>query len=87
MGFLDRLAHAWNAFVGNDKKKDEDELYYRPSLERVNYGYMSTYRPDRLHFTKGTERSIVTAIYNRIAIDVASIDIRHAKMDEKGRYV
>jgi len=87
MGFLDRLAHAWNAFVGNDKKKDDDEIYYRPSLERVNYGYMSTYRPDRLHFTKGTERSIVTAIYNRIAIDVASIDIRHAKLDDKGRYV
>lgn len=85
MSIFDRLAHAWNAFIGNSK--NDDEFVYRPSIERVNYGYMSTFRPDRLYFTKGTERSIVTAIYNRIAIDVSSIDIRHARLDDEGRYV
>lgn len=86
MSIFDRLAHAWNAFIANDKSR-EDEFVYRPYPERINYGYMSTYRPDRLYFTKGTERSIVTAIYNRIAIDVASIDIRHARLDDEDRYV
>ena len=86
MGFLDRLSHAWNAFIGNDNK-NSDNFVYNPPATNINYGYMSTYRPDRLYFTKGTERSIVTAIYNRIAIDVANIDIRHARLDDKGRYM
>lgn len=54
------------------------------SAERA--GYMSTSQPDRVHLRFSNERSIVAAIYNRIAMDVASIDIRHVRLDEMGRY-
>ncbi len=80
MGFLDRLAHAWNAF-----KQVEEPNYRAPTF--VNYGYSSSSRPDRMYFSRGNERSIVTAIYNRIAIDCADIDIKHVKLDEKERYL
>lgn len=83
MGFLDRLAHAWNAFVSNDALAKKD-IYVSPPV--VNYGYGTSYRPDRTHFSKGTERSIVSAIYNRIAVDVADISIKHARLDDSGRY-
>lgn len=72
MGFGDRLAHAWNAFMGRD-----------PTF-RHEFG--SSTRPDRKRLHYGNERSIVSAIYNRIAIDVASIKIEHARLDENGRY-
>lgn len=72
MGFGDRLAHAWNAFMGRD-----------PTF-RHEFG--SSTRPDRKRLHYGNERSIVSAIYNRIAIDVASVKIEHARLDENGRY-
>ena len=62
MGLIDRLQHAWNAFFQNDK----DNFVYKPY---VDLGMSSTYRPDRMYYTKGNERSIVTSVYNRIAID------------------
>lgn len=74
--FSDRLMHAWNAFVA----RDPTNYSYRD----IGYGY--SYRPDRPRFTRGNERSIVTAIYNRIAIDVAAINIEHVRLDDKGRY-
>lgn len=80
MGLLDRLAHAWNAF-----KQLEEPDYKAPRY--VNLGYSSTSRPDRMYFSRGNERSIVTAIYNRIAIDCADIDIRHVKLDDNDRYL
>jgi len=80
MGLLDRLAHAWNAF-----KQLEEPNYRAPTY--VNLGYSSTQRPDRMYFTRGNEKSIVTAIYNRIAIDCADIDIKHIKMDDNDRYI
>lgn len=80
MGFLDRLAHAWNAF-----KQVEEPNYRAPTY--INYGYSSSSRPDRMYFSRGNERSIVTAIYNRIAIDCADIDIKHVKLDDKERYL
>ena len=73
--FSNRLKHAWNAFMNRD-----------PPLQYKDLGYISSYRPDRMRFTRGNERSIVTAIYNRIAIDCASITIQHVKLDENGRY-
>ena len=73
--FSNRLKHAWNAFMNRD-----------PPLQYKDLGYISSYRPDRMRFTRGNERSIVTAIYNRIAIDCAAITIQHAKLDENGRY-
>ena len=77
MGLKDRLVHGWNAFIGRDP------TYASP----VNYGYSSYYRPDRARFTRGNEKSIVTPVYNRISLDVASIPIIHAKLDENGKYI
>lgn len=71
--------HAWNAFRNN---RDPTELNSTPT----NLGYSSFNRPDRMRFTRGHDRSIVTAAYNRIAVDVASVDIKHVKLDENGRY-
>ena len=72
MGLGDRLSHAWNAFMGRDPT--------------VRHEYGSATRPDRKRLHYGNERSMVSAIYNRIAIDVASIKIEHARLDENGRY-
>lgn len=74
MPILDRLQHAWNAFMGRDPTPTYD------------YGYSSFYRPDRPKFNSVTQRSIVAAVLNRIALDVSSIKIEHAKLDENARY-
>lgn len=71
-----RLKHAWNAF------KNRDPTYYHGDL-----GASYSYRPDRARFSRGNERSIVTSVYNRIALDVAAIDIKHCKLDENNRFV
>lgn len=76
MAFSDRLIHAWNAFLNKD------------STPRYNYGeHISSYNPFRMRLTRGNERSIVVSVYNRIALDVASIDIMHVKLDDNGRFV
>ena len=79
MGLLDKLKHAWNAF------RQVDEPYYRAPTY-INYGYSNSSRPDRMYFTRGNDRSIVTAVYTRIAVDVSLIDIKHVKTDKEGRY-
>ena len=76
MGIRDRLQHAWNAFVYNDNN------YENPQ----NLGGFSTFKPDRVHFSRGVERSIVTSVYNRLALDVSSIAIKHVRLDENGRF-
>lgn len=77
MAFVDRLYHAYNAF------KDRD-----PTFDyQIEPGQVTSYsKPDRIRLTRGNERSIVTSVYNRIALDVASVDIFHAKLDEDGRF-
>lgn len=77
MRIRDRLQHAWNAFVYNDNS------YTNPQ----NLGGFSTYKPDRVHFSRGVEKSIVTSVYNRLALDVASIAIKHVRLDDNGRYI
>lgn len=72
---LQRLQHGWNAFRGRDRPN------YAPSS-----GQASAFRPDVVRRRYGNERSIITAIYNRIAIDVASNKIEHVKVDQNGRY-
>ena len=72
----DRLQHAWNAFVYNDN------TYTNPQ----NLGGFSTFKPDRVHFSRGVEKSIVTSVYNRLALDVSSIAIKHVRLDDNGRY-
>ena len=73
--FLERLQHAWNAFNGRD----------RP-VQYADYGPSYSYRPDKKRLHRGADRSIINAIYNRIALDVASIDIHHVRVDENRRY-
>lgn len=75
--FGSRLKHAWNAFTNKDPTEE-----YSPS----SYGASSYYRPDRPRFTRGNERSIITSVYNRIAIDVASININHVRLDDNDRF-
>ena len=71
-----RFKHAWNAFLNRDPT---DELQY------TGNGY--SYRPDRIRLTRGNERSIITSVFNRIALDAASIEIKHCRLDEDDRYV
>ena len=76
MKMTDRLMHAWNAFLNRDPTN-----YYK-DIGGPSYGY----RPDRMRFTRGNERSIVTSVYNRIALDAAAIDIMHVQLDKDGRF-
>lgn len=75
MALIDRLKHAWNIF----KNKD-------PTQVNWNIGPSYGYRPDRMRYTRGNERSIVTAVYNRIAMDVAAVNLKHIRLDENDRY-
>lgn len=72
--FVDRLQHAWNAFTN---PLQQNQRYY---------GGISSYRPDRPRFSRGNERSIVTSVYNRIALDVTAISIKHVRLDKNGRF-
>lgn len=72
----DRLKHAWSIF------KNKDPTYDGFSEMGVSYGT----RPDRVRFSKGAERSIVTSLYNRIAMDAAAIDVKHIRLDENDRF-
>ena len=76
MGITDRLQHAWNAFLDNDRRRPYQDM-----------GYFSYNKPDRVRFTRGNERSIVTSVYNRLALDVASIGIKHVRLDDNGRFI
>lgn len=75
MGVLDRLRHGWNAFMNRDPTYAQD------------FGPSYYYRPDRPRFTRGNERSIVTSVYNRIALDASAITIQHVRLDENGRFL
>lgn len=75
--FGTRLMHAFNAF-----RMNRDPTYVHRDV-----GPSYSYRPDRVRLTRGNERSIVTSIYNRIALDVAAMDIVHCKVDENNRFV
>lgn len=75
MGISDRLQHAWNAFMNRD-----------PTYNYQDLGNSYSIRPDRPRFTRGNERSIVTSVYNRIALDVSAISIQHVRLDDNGRF-
>ena len=72
--FGSRLKHAWNAFFNRD------------STNTFSSGMSYYYRPDRPRFTRGNERSIVTSVYNRIALDVSAISIQHVRLDDNNRF-
>lgn len=73
-----RIRNAWNVFTSRDPT--EQPVFH-------DYGISYGYRPDRIRLTRGNERSIVNAVYNRIAIDVASIDVKHVKTDENDVFI
>lgn len=73
---LNRLKNSWNAF----RNRDPTMFYNEP-------GMSYSYRPDRPRFTRGNERTIATSVFNKIAMDVAAVDIRHCRVDKNGRYV
>ena len=68
-----RIKKAWNAFMNRSNTVNE-------------YSYGSYYRPDRIRLTRGNERSIITAIVNKIALDIASLDIMHCRLDDNDRF-
>ena len=71
-----RLKHAWNAFRNRD-----------PTMDFRDSGTAYYYRPDRPRFTRGNERSIITSVLNRIALDASAIDILHVRLDDNGRFL
>ena len=73
-GILKRLKHSWNAFINLDR--------HEPFESVASYGT----RPDRTRLRFANERSIVSAIYNRIAIDVADLAVKHVRLDDQGRF-
>ena len=76
MGLINRLQHGWNAFMNREPTEDH------------KYGTVTySYRPDRVRFSGGNEKTIVTSIYNRIAIDAAAVDIKHVRLDKNDRYI
>lgn len=75
MSFGSRLKHAWNAFTGNI------QMNYR------DLGMSYSYRADRPRMSRGNEKSIVTSVYNRIALDVAALNVQHVRLDENGRFL
>ena len=75
MSFGSKLKHAWNAFTGNI------QMNYR------DLGMSYSYRADRPRMSRGNERSIVTSVYNRIALDVAALNVQHVRLDENGRFL
>ena len=77
--FSDRLQHAWNAFMN----KDPTPPYY----QNGEVTYSSFTNPSHVRLSRGNERTIVTSIYNRIALDVAQIKFRHVKLDKNGYFV
>lgn len=73
---MNRLKNSWNAF----RNRDPTMFYNEP-------GMSYSYRPDRPRFSRGNERTIATSVFNKIAMDVAAVDIRHCRVDENGRYI
>lgn len=71
-----RFKHAWNAFLNRD-----------PTPRYNDFSSSYTIRPDRVRFTRGNEKTIVTSIYNKIALDVADLSIRHVRLDKNNRYI
>ena len=76
--FTSRVKNAWNAFLNKDPTDYSKEY---------TYGESYYYRPDRPRLTRGNERSIITSVYNRIAMDVSAIDIQHVRLDENDNYI
>lgn len=78
--FGDRLKHAWSVFKSTDTNSSSSPPEY------INYGCSTTVRQDRSRLRRTNERSIISSVYNRIAIDVSAVPIKHVRIDQNGRY-
>lgn len=79
----ERFSHAWNAFIAKERRQDaEDAAFKNDTL-----GYLNTQREDKTRLRLGSERSIIASIYNRIAVDVAAINLQHCRVDQNGKYL
>lgn len=76
MSIGDRLQHAWNAFMNKD-----------PTYTTKELGLYSSIKPDRIRLSRGNDKTIITAIYNRIAVDCAAISLKHCRIDKNGRFL
>ena len=76
ISFGNRLKHAWNAFFSRD-----------PTYMYKDVGSSYGRRPDRPRLSRGNERTILTSIFNRIALDVSGIEIKHCRLDDNGRFM
>lgn len=74
VSIADRFRSAWNAFQNGNR-----DLYQ-------DYGSASSYRPDRARILRGSDRTTIVSVYNKIAVDVSTIDIKHVRLDKQGRY-
>lgn len=79
MAALGNLKHAWNAFLNRSTDRDP--------IRALDYGISYSGRPDRLRLNASNERSLISSIYTRLGIDVASTEVRHVRLDDNNRYV
>ena len=79
MGLINRIRSGWNAFIG----RDPTDIYQIASSYGSSYGYY----PDRKVLSGGSEKTIINSIYNRIAVDVSTIDIEHVRIDENNNFL
>ena len=79
MGLINRIRSGWNAFIG----RDPTDIYQIASSYGSSYGYY----PDRKVLSGGSEKTIINSIYNRIAVDVSTIDVEHVRIDENNNFL
>ena len=77
--FTSRFQNAWNAFIGRDPTEETNEYIYSPMS--------SSYRQDRFYLTGNSEQTFLASIFNRIAVDVSTVNIMHIKQDADGRFL
>lgn len=87
MGLLDKIKNGWNAFFGKGPPYNNPQPITMTIPQLCELGTGSFTRPDRVYYSRGQERTFVTTIYTRIAVDVVAADFRHVEVDEQGRFV
>jgi hypothetical protein len=79
---LDRFKRSWNVFFGRDPTGNHPATYGR----EYDFGPASAIRPDRMRFTRNNAQTLIASVYNRISVDVASIEFKHVRVDQNGTY-
>lgn len=79
---LDRFKRSWNVFFGRDPTGNHPVTYGND----YDFGPASAIRPDRMRFTRNNAQTLIASVYNRISVDVASIEFKHVRVDQNGTY-